>query len=108
MRPEYAATAGEWAYISCGCFIKLDTGTGVTCSGPECMACGNANMRYKHTLENTEDGRHIEVGIDCARALVTADDEDLPRRAENETKRKERWRIHYRKPGRCVTFAEDL
>jgi hypothetical protein len=108
IKPELSATVGQWAYICCQCLIQFETGSGVTCSGPECMACGNANMRYEHVLENMEDGRQIIVGIDCARALVAAEDEDLPRLAEAETKRKERWRVRYGKPGRCVTDVQGL
>jgi hypothetical protein len=109
IRAEIAETAGRWAYICCECIVKIHTGGGVTCSAvPECMACGNTNMRYEHTLENMDDGRQIQVGIDCARALVASEDADLPRLAENETKRKERWRVRYRNAGRCVTSVLHL
>jgi hypothetical protein len=33
---------------------------------------------------------------------------EIPALAENETKRKEQWRIHYRRPGRCTTDVENL
>jgi len=109
IRAEFAATAGRWAYICCECIVKIHTGGGVTCSaGPECMACGNTNMRYEHTLENMDDGRKIQVGIHRAGALVTPEDANLPRLAENETKRKERWRVRYCNPGRCVTSVLHL
>jgi len=57
-------------------------------------------------LEHVEDKRQMQVGIECARILM---DSDVPRLAENETKRKERWRREvYLKPGRCWTTIEDL
>jgi hypothetical protein len=39
---------------------------------------------------------------------VSPGDSRIPRLAENETKRKERWRKHYQKPGRVTTDVEDL
>jgi hypothetical protein len=106
--PELAATAGEWVYICCYCMVEIHTGTGVITSGPECMMCHNANLRFVHVLEHEGDGRQIEVGIECARNLVDPYDREIPRLAENETKRKEGWRIHYNNPGRCVTTVCDL
>jgi hypothetical protein len=98
---------GQWEYICCECFIQLNTGTGVVASlSYECAACGNTNLRFIHTLEHVEDGRQIWVGIECARILV--DDSELPRLAENEVKRKECWRIFYKKPGRCTADIVDL
>jgi len=74
----------------------------------ECAACGNHNLRFIHTLEHLDDGRQIDVGIECARVLVSPEDSELPKLAENETKRKERWRKVYRRPGRCSTGVTDL
>jgi hypothetical protein len=53
-----------------------------------------------------EDGRQIDVGIECARVLM--EDYEVPSLAENETKGKERWRVRYRTPGRCSTTVDDL
>ena len=73
----------------------------------ECTACGNTNLRFIHTLENQEDKRQIAVGIECARILLEGS--EIPALAENETKRKERWRREkYRTPGRCSTTIDDL
>jgi hypothetical protein len=104
--PELAATAGEWEYICCYCMVELHTGSGVHTSGPECAACGNQNLRFIHVLQNDKDHRQIMVGLDCAGFLT--EDYDTPGLAENETKRKEHWRIYYRTPGRCVTTVHDL
>ena len=106
MKAEMETTAGRWAYVCCECFIQLE-GSGVYVSRNNvCMACGNTNIRFNHILEH--DGRQISVGIECARILVVAEDRKLPRLAENEVKRKERWRIVYQKPGRCTADAVDL
>jgi hypothetical protein len=72
----------------------------------ECAACANTNLRFIHTLEHLEDGRQIAVGIECARVLLQ--DNELPTLAENEVKRKQRWRIIYKKPGRCSADLLDL
>jgi hypothetical protein len=105
LNPELEATVGQWEYVSCHCLVKLGRG-GVSFTY-ECAACGNTNLRFIHTLEHTEDKRLIMVGIECACVLI--DDYEVPRLAENETKRKERWRREvYRTPGRCVTTVEDL
>lgn len=98
---------GQWEYICCECFVQLNTGTGVFASlTRECSACGNTNLRFMHTLQQVEGGRQIWVGIECA--CVLTDDDELPRLAENEVKRKERWRIFYKKPGRCTANVVDL
>ena len=104
MRPEFASTAGEWDFISCHCYVRLAASISV-CITNECAACGNTNIHFSHTLQHT-DGRQIDVGIECASVLL--EDYELPRLAENEVKRKEGWRIHYKKPGRCVAGIEDL
>ena len=104
LKPEFGSTIGHWEYLSCSCIVKLGEG-GIIGFKHECHACGNTNLRFIHTLEHCEDHRQICVGIECARALM--DDWETPQVAENELKRKERWRIHYKKPGRCsVTFDE--
>jgi hypothetical protein len=109
VRLELAATVGRWAYFSCECFVQVDGGGVQAIFSYECAACGNTNLRFIHTLEHMDIGEQIAVGIECASLLVSPDDCDLPRLAENETKRKERWRREkYNKPGRCVTTVEDL
>src|SRR6266496_2051909 len=100
IKPELAATVGQWTYIWCETLVKLPSRGGVyTSCGPECHACGNTNLRFEHILEHVESGRQIVVGLECACVLL--DDDALPRLAENEVKRKERWRLLYKKPGRC-------
>jgi len=98
---------GQWEYVCCHCLVKTTSSlTGLTY---ECAACGNTNLRFIHTLENVEDHRQIDVGIECARVLVGLNDWEIPGLAENETKRKERWRREvYGTPGRCVTTVDDL
>ena len=105
---ELIATAGQWFYVCCYCMVHIDTGSGVTSTGPNCVVCHNTNLRFVHVLEHVDEDRQIQVGIECARRLVDPSDWETPRLAENETKRKERWRIHYKNPGRCVTTVEDL
>jgi hypothetical protein len=107
LRPQLAATAGKWVYLCCHCFVRVTAGI-VSKLNEECAACGNTNLRFIHTLENIDDHRQVEVGIECARALIGPEDCEIPRLAENEVKRKERWRIHYRRPGRCVATINDL
>jgi hypothetical protein len=112
------ATAGDWLYFSCHCLVELKP-AGVTHArqGGICDLCGNNNVKFVHTLTylpDIEEGkpeseiRHVQVGIDCARALMGAEDAHVPVLAENETQRKRKWRIHYRRPGRCVTTVDDL
>jgi hypothetical protein len=97
----------QWEYLCCHCIVKFDRPSGVTCSFTyECAVCGNTNLRFIHTLEHREDKRQIEVGIECARALMNGS--EIPALAENETKRKESWRRRYRTPGRCSTDIVDL
>lgn len=105
MRPEFTTTIGNWSYICCDCIVNIPTTGGVTVSH-ECDVCGNTNLRFMHTLEHLDDGRQIRVGVECARILM--EDDEVPTLAENETKRKERWRRHYGTPGRCSTDLEDL
>jgi hypothetical protein len=106
--PELAATAGQWTYVCCQCLVKTGRGSGGVFFTYECAACGNTNLRFIHTLENDEDGRQLWVGIECARTLLDPSDSEIPTLAENETKRKEGWRVHYGKPGPCYTTIEDL
>ena len=105
--PDFAATVGQWEYICCYCVVKIESGFGVSTTGASCTACRNTNLRFVHVLEH-EDGRQIYVGIECAGTLVDPSDSGIPRLAENETKRKEGWRVRYRNPGRCVTTIDDL
>jgi hypothetical protein len=110
MNPEtdLAATAGQWLYVCCYCMVQINTGSGVSTSGPECALCHNTNLRFTHVLEHEDNRRQILVGIECARKLLDPSDWEIPSLAENETKRKETWRIHYRTPGRCVTTIRHL
>jgi hypothetical protein len=112
-------TAGDWLYVSCQCLVELKpAGVIRTQEGGICQLCGNNNVRFVHTLEYLPDidqqkpdpeVRRIEVGIDCARELVGLEDYEIPGLAENQTKRKERWRrVKFHRPGRCVTTVEDL
>jgi hypothetical protein len=106
---ELLATAGEWLYASCHTIVKTRrTGVTRTSDGGVCALCGNSNVRFIHTLNHGEDDRSVQVGIDCAAELLDASDDYLPRVAENEVKRKEKWRIHYGTPGRCITTVDDL
>ena len=103
--PPLAATVGQWEYVCCYCTVKIASGVSTSISH-ECALCNNTNLRFIHVLENLRDERQIEVGVECAGVLM--DDHELPALAENETKRKEKWRIYYGKPGRCVTTIDDL
>ena len=102
---ELVATVGQWEYVNCHCIVKFEGRSGVFITY-RCEACGNTNLRFIHTLEHTGDGRLIDLGLDCA--VILLDDWDIPHLAENETKRKEKWRRHYRNPGRCITTVDDL
>lgn len=107
LKPEFAATVGQWEYVWCHCLVNFGN-RGVTFT-EECWACGNTNLRFIHTLARLEDETQtIQVGIECARALLSPEEWDIPRLAENEVKRKEQWRIHYRRPGRCSADVQDL
>lgn len=105
---ELAATVGQWVYVCCYCRVRIETEFGVTTTGPECDACHNTNLHFVHVLEHEEDGRQICVRIECAHTLLDDSDSEIPRLAENETKRKEGWRVHYGTAGRCVTTVRDL
>ena len=106
IQPELEATAGQWRYISCDCYVRLPSAIRVVIT-QECEACGNTNLVFIHTLEHEQTEKQIQVGIECARIL--AGDWEVPQLAENETKRKERWRRErYGTPGRCVTTVQNL
>lgn len=107
LKPELAATVGQWEYLCCECNVNLGSGVRAIITR-DCLACGNYNLRFFHTLVNLEDHRLIEVGIECARILLPPDEWKIPGLAENEVKRKERWRIHYRRPGRCTATIQNL
>lgn len=108
LKPELAATAGCWLYVSCHALVKFPGREGVIVTGLDCEACGNTNLRFFHTLEHEETNQQISVGIECAQMLLDTSDWEIPRLAENEVKRKERWRVHYRRPGRCSVDIDDL
>ena len=107
MKPELAETVGQWLYLDCHCMVKFG-GSGGSRLSYECEACGNKNLRFIHSLEHCEDHRQVDVGIECARVLLGVDEWEIPALAENEVKRKERWRVHYRTPGRCTATFENL
>lgn len=105
MRPEMTATIGQWVYVWCECHVRLPSGITVAFLY-QCAACSNSNLRFIHILERVETKEQIWVGIECAGVLM--DDFELPRLAENEVKRKERGRQHYRKPGKCIAGLPEL
>src|SRR5690242_20020080 len=105
MKPELEKTIGDWSYVRCEVWVHTGKGVSVDIT-KECQACGNTNLRFEHILEHEEDKRVISVGIECAGDLL--EDWEIPRLAENETRRKERWRIHYSRPGLCFTTYADL
>jgi hypothetical protein len=105
MKAELEKTIGNWTYVRCEVWVHTGTSLSVSIT-KQCEACGTTNIRFMHILEHEEDKRVICVGIECAGDLL--EDWELPRLAENETKRKERWRIHYGNPGRCFTTYADL
>jgi hypothetical protein len=106
MSPELEATAGQWAYSHCYCNVTVGE-RDWTFYGYKCAVCGNKNLRFIHVLKHPAR-RGIEVGIECAQFLVGAADGSLPRLAENESARKEKWRRRYGKFGMCVTTVDDL
>ena len=98
---------GQWLYARCYCNVT----EGVwdwTYYGYKCSACGNKNLRFLHVLRHVETRKEITVGIECARRLVFPEERELPQLAENETARKERWRLRYKNYGLCVTTYEEL
>jgi hypothetical protein len=108
MSPELEATIGQWDYARCYCNVTVGE-RDWTFYGYKCAVCGNKNLRFIHVLKHSDRAkREIEVGIECAQLLVSAADGSLPRLAENETARKEKWRRRYGKFGMCVTTLADL
>jgi hypothetical protein len=106
VKPELAVTAGQWDYVCCHCIVEMGSPLTGTILTYECVACGVTSLRFIHTLEHMKNRRQIQVGVRCAGILMES--YKIPRLAENETKRKESWRIHYRTPGRCSTTIDDL
>jgi hypothetical protein len=108
VKEEFAATVGRWIYMSCSCFVLMESPTmDVSVLKRECDACGNTNLRFEHTLQSMDDKRQIRVGLQCACFLM--DESTIPTLAENETKRKESWRRDvFNRPGRCSTTVDDL
>lgn len=107
-----AGTEGKWRYIECSTTV----GGVVNSSNTRgCQVCGNKNWRFCHTLVYPKKlGRipgtfenYIFVGVECAGLLIDGDP-DIPRLAENETARKERWRIRYGTSGTCRTTIDNL
>lgn len=110
-KPGIAGTEGKWEYKLC----RTSVGSAVT-GEKRCDLC-NAPMRFTHTVYLPRElGRvqgacynNLFVGVDCAARLIAPEDADLPRLAENETARKERWRRDvFGTPGSCKTTVDDL
>jgi len=102
------STAGLWIYSCCYCNVTPGE-RDWTFYGYKCAACGNKNLRFIHVLRYEDHTRRdITVGVECAELLVRLEDEQLPRLAENETARKEKWRRRYGNFGFCRTTPEDL
>jgi hypothetical protein len=99
--------SGQWLYSRCYCNVTIGA-RDWTYYGNKCAACGNTNLRFLHVLKHIVARKEITVGIECARNLVFKDQRDLPQLAENETARKERWRLRYGNYGLCVTTVEEL
>lgn len=106
---DLKGTEGNWTYKTC------TVNVGDPDLNARCQLC-RAPMRFSHALfYPTELGRirgatynHIYVGVDCATKLLVADEYEIPRLAENETKRKENWRIRYKNYGVCRTTIDNL
>ena len=105
IRPEMGATAGQWTHVWCECQVQITSAIIVQFTY-QCAACGNSNLRFIHVLERVETKEQVWVGIECAGVLLN--DFELPRLAENEVKRKERWRQRFRKPGKCIAGLLEL
>jgi hypothetical protein len=111
IKPEIAGTEGKWEYKMC------QTNVGSTVTGEKrCDLC-NAPMRFTHTVFLPREIRRIPsacynnifVGVDCAARLIVPEDATIPRLAENETARKERWRRDvFGVPGTCKTTVDNL
>jgi DNA-directed RNA polymerase subunit RPC12/RpoP len=107
MTPEMEATAGQWTYSQCYCNVTIGERDWIYYEY-KCAMCGNKNLRFIHVLKHEESRKEIEVGVECAGILVRLEHEPLPRLAENETARKEKWRRRYGTFGMCVTTIDDL
>jgi hypothetical protein len=107
MTPELKATAGLWLYSQCYCNVTIGDRDWIY-YGYKCAVCGNKNLRFIHVLKHPDARREISVGIECAKILVRSEDEELPRLAENETARKEKWRRRHGRFGMCVTTPDEL
>ncbi len=102
-------TEGKWEYLDCS--VRVGRGD----RRVPCQLCGTP-MRYEHKLTYPSElglirgatFNRIFVGVECAVKLLSPEDAEIPRLAENETKRKEQWRIHYQTPGVCRTTIDDL
>lgn len=105
MTPEMAATVGRWRFLVCEVFVTIGPPSIPVRIVNQCFACSNENLRFLHTLEHRETKQQIQVGVECACILT---DSDIPHLAESEAQRKEHWRVHYRKPGRCYVTLADL
>lgn len=109
MKPELEATVGKWKYKYC----SVTVGDSALSRG--CQVCGR-HTRYGHTLLYPKElGRvagtfenYLFAGVDCAAKLLPSEHSEIPRLAENETKRKEGWRIHYENFGECITTVDNL
>ena len=73
LKPELAATIGQWLYLDCHCIVDMGGRAGNQFIY-ECDACGNKNLRFIHALENCENHLRIDVGIECARVLLDPDE----------------------------------
>ena len=114
--PEYrrkviAGTEGGWVYSRCETIVGSRTD-----EGRRCMLC-HTRVRFSHVVTYPKEIRRfpgivenqLGVGIECAVKLLPPDQADIPRLAENETARKERWRRDvFGTPGTCKTTIDDL
>lgn len=115
--PEYrrkvtAGTEGGWTYHHC----ETEVGSRIDDSYRACMLC-STRVRFSHVVSYPKEIKRfpgivenqLGVGIECAVKLIHPDQADIPRLAEQETARKERWRRDvYGTPGICKTTIEDL
>lgn len=115
--PEYrrkviAGTEGGWIYHWC----ETEVGSRTDDARHACMLC-STRMRFGHVVSYPKEQKRfpgivenqLSVGIECAVKLLPPDQADIPRLAEQETARKERWRRDvYGTPGICKTTIDDL
>lgn len=100
MKPEIEKTAGQWNFVLCECYVGKSGGT--------CRACGYSNLRFLYVLEHPVTLEILFVGVECAAVLMRPEHSHIPRLAENEAKRNERWRLRYDNPGRITVTVDDL